>query len=113
MFITVPKTETGISGYFGLTEADFPKLYTADMTGQMKKYSLDTPTLDYDALLSHVSNFLTGKLKPTLKSEEPVPEDYTSNVKIVKGKSFKEIVIDSPENVLFEIYAPWLVILVI
>lgn len=42
---------------------------------------------------AHITAFLEGKLTPTLKSEE-APADNSAPVKIVTGKTFKDIVLD-------------------
>ena len=49
--------------------------------------------------------FQAGKLKPTIKSEEP-PKSNDGPVKVVTAKTFDEIV-HSGNDVLIEFYAPW------
>lgn len=49
---------------------------------------------------------LTGKLKPIVKSQ-PVPKNNKGPVKVVVGKTFDEIVMDTKKDVLIEFYAPW------
>lgn len=55
----------------------------------------------------YTQDYFAGNLKPFLKSEEPAPEDTAAPVKVIKGKSFKELVIDNDKDVLVEFYAPW------
>lgn len=106
LFVTIPTDNKGILDYFGLTQAECPKVIIADMTTGMKKFPLEGE-ISTASINAHVAAFFKGDLKPSLKSEEPVPEDTAGNVKIVKGKSFMDIVIDNDKDVLFEIYAPW------
>ena len=46
-----------------------------------------------------------GKLKPTIKSEEP-PKDNNGPVKVVTANTFDDIV-NNGNDVLIEFYAPW------
>lgn len=49
---------------------------------------------------------LSGKLKPIVKSQ-PIPKNNKGPVKVVVGKTFDEIVMDTNKDVLIEFYAPW------
>lgn len=53
---------------------------------------------DHDALLAFEEKFFAGELSPSLKSEEPSDEDLAEPVKVVKGKSFQSLVMDSGED---------------
>jgi len=106
LFVSVPPSNDGILNYFGLTKQDLPQLVIVDMTTAIKKYPI-YGEVTVDSMGEHVKAFLAGNLLPTLKSEQPDPEDTAGNVKIVKGKTFKEIVLNNKKDVLFEIYAPW------
>jgi len=55
---------------------------------------------------SWINKFLSGDLKPTIKSE-PVPENNNGPVKVVVATNFEEIVNDNSKDVLVEFYAPW------
>lgn len=57
-------------------------------------------------LRNFVKNMFSGKLEPRLLSE-PIPESNDGPVKIVVGKTFKELVIDNRRDTLLQIYAPW------
>ncbi|KAM4028051.1 protein disulfide-isomerase A4 isoform 2-T2 [Anomaloglossus baeobatrachus] len=48
----------------------------------------------------------TGKLTPVIKSQ-PMPKNNKGPVKLVVGKTFEEIVMDTSSDVLIEFYAPW------
>jgi len=108
LFINVPSTESRVLEYFGFKEADLPAYVLADMGGKgaMKKYIYDGK---YEAkeISAFVEKFFAGSLKPSLKSETPEPEDTAGDVVVLKGTSFKELVIDNTKDVLVEFYAPW------
>jgi protein disulfide-isomerase A1 len=58
------------------------------------------------AVQAWIDKFIAGDLAPTIKSEEP-PADNNGPVKVVVGKTFDSIVLDSTKDVLLEFYAPW------
>jgi len=94
---------------FGATKDSLPTIVIADLSGgsALKKYKYPKSEFSVASLQSFVSDFKAGKLSPDLKSEEPTEEDWAKPVKVLKGKSFKEKVLDSKESVLVEFYAPW------
>jgi protein disulfide-isomerase A1 len=108
LVVHIPPSENRILEYFGITESDLPTAYIADMrtSGVMKKYKLDAP-LTADSVTKAANDFFEGKLKPSLKSEEPAPEDTTGPVKVVKGKTFHDLVVNNDKDVFLEFYAPW------
>jgi len=73
----------------------------------LKKYKYNKSDFSEASVKSYITDFKDGKLSPDLKSEEPSAEDWANPVKVLKGKSFKEKVLDSKESVLVEFYAPW------
>jgi hypothetical protein len=94
--------------FFGIKPSDLPAVVTVDMSNAsgMKKFFF-SGDITTEAMIKHSNDFLSGSLKPSLKSEEPIPEDTAGPVKILKGKSFNAIVIDNDNDVLVEFYAPW------
>lgn len=78
------------------------------MTGKaMKKFPYGGDVSSPNGVATFVQAFLKDELKPTLKSETPAPEDTAGPVKVLKGTSFNDIVINNSKNVLVEFYAPW------
>ncbi|KAI9012098.1 thioredoxin-like protein [Phycomyces nitens] len=55
---------------------------------------------------SFLDDYIEGKIKPTLKSEE-VPAVNDGPVKVVVGTQFNDIVLDKSKDVFLEVYAPW------
>ena len=108
LFVNVPSTESKVLEFFGITEAHLPTMVLADLGAEsgIKKYPYAGP-VDVDQIAAHVQSFLNGELTPHLKSEEVAPEDTTGDVVVLKGKSFKELVLDNDKDVLVEFYAPW------
>lgn len=108
LFVNVPSTENKVMEFFGITEANLPTMVLADLGAEsgIKKYPY-TGAVDADAIAAHVQAFLNGELTPHLKSEELAAEDTTGDVVVLKGKSFKELVMDNDKDVLVEFYAPW------
>jgi len=90
---------------FGLT-GETPGIVIEDRENR-KNYVFPagtSPTVDH--LRAHFAGYLAGTLAPTVKSEEP-PADNSGPVKIVVGKTFDSIVLDSSKDVMVEFYAPW------
>lgn len=71
-----------------------------------KKFAMEPEELDSDVLRDFVVAFKKGKLKPIIKSQ-PVPKNNKGPVKVVVGKTFDEVVMDTQKDVLIEFYAPW------
>lgn len=71
-----------------------------------KKFAMEPEELDSEVLRDFVVAFKKGKLKPIIKSQ-PVPKNNKGPVKVVVGKTFDEIVMDTQKDVLIEFYAPW------
>ncbi|XP_036414461.1 protein disulfide-isomerase A4 [Colossoma macropomum] len=70
-----------------------------------KKYAMEPEEFDSEVLREFVVAFKKGKLKPIIKSQ-PIPKNK-GPVKVVVGKTFDEIVLDTKRDVLIEFYAPW------
>ncbi|KAM9774837.1 protein disulfide-isomerase A4 [Syngnathus typhle] len=71
-----------------------------------KRFAMEPDDFDSDVLREFIMAFKKGKLKPIIKSQ-PVPKNNKGPVKVVVGKTFDEIVMDTQNDVLIEFYAPW------
>ncbi|XP_076014232.1 protein disulfide-isomerase A4 [Genypterus blacodes] len=71
-----------------------------------KKFPMEPEEFDAEVLQDFVMAFKKGKVKALVKSQ-PVPKSNKGPVKVVVGKTFDEIVMDTKKDVLIEFYAPW------
>ncbi|WCJ40774.1 Protein disulfide isomerase-like 1-5 [Euphorbia peplus] len=66
--------------------------------------------LESDLTSSNIEDFcsrlLQGSLTPYYKSQ-PIPDNKEASVQIIVGKTFDDLVLNSPQNVLLEVYTPW------
>ncbi|KAF4556225.1 Thioredoxin-like protein 1 [Elsinoe fawcettii] len=58
------------------------------------------------AVEKFVSDFVSGKVEPSIKSE-PIPESNDGPVTVIVAKNYEQIVKDDKKDVLVEFYAPW------
>jgi len=94
----------GALKFFGLSpESSLPAVVVHDTEADLKYL---TEKVDVTSLAKWLKDFLAGRAEPNWKSEE-VPESNTDAVKVVVGKTFKEIVDDPTKDVFIEFYAPW------
>nr|AMM62656.1 conotoxin-specific protein disulfide isomerase (cspdi) [Conus textile] len=92
---------------FGLKAADTPAMRLIQLGEGLVKYKPESDSLDKSTMTKFVQDFLDGKLKPDLKSEE-VPENWDAQpVKVLVSKNFKEVAMDKSKAVFVEFYAPW------
>jgi len=109
LFVNVPHNDgtSKVFEYFGLKTSDLPTLVLADMSGgQMKKYPY-SGEMSVEAVSAFFEEAQSGKIKVTLKSEEVTAADTAGDVKVVKGNSFADIVLNNDKDVFIEFYAPW------
>jgi len=93
--------------FFALKPEDCPTLRLIKLEGDMTKFVPAKKDLDEATMKEFVSDFIEGKLKPHLMTEE-VPEDWDKNpVKVLVGKNFKEVIDTPGKKVFVEFYAPW------
>jgi len=92
--------------FFGITDEDCPSMRVINMEKNMAKYAPPTAGLSAEEIIAFVDGVLDGSIERHLKSED-VPDNSENNVKIIVGKNFDEIVLDSTKNVFVEFYAPW------
>jgi protein disulfide isomerase len=93
-----------LAEYLGVnTESTPAVLLLKDGT---EKYRFEGDAVTAEALATFVSKVNSGEIQQFLKSA-PVPEPNDEPVKVVVGSTFKQIVLDSAQEVLVEFYAPW------
>ena len=66
----------------------------------------DAKDLTQAAIGTFVSEYLAGKVEPSVRSE-PIPEKNDGPVKVVVAHNYQDIVMDDSKDVLVEFYAPW------
>ncbi|CAL8400616.1 unnamed protein product [Gadus morhua 'NCC'] len=71
-----------------------------------KKFAMEPEEFDAEVLRDFVMAFKKGKVQPIIKSQ-PLPKNNKGPVKVVVGKNFDAIVMDTKKDVLIEFYAPW------
>jgi len=110
LFVTVNADEEDhkrILEFFGMKEEEVPSMRLIRLEEDMAKYKPASGVLEEANIRSFVSDFLEGKLKQHLLSEE-IPEDWDKEpVKVLVGKNFEEVAMNKDKNVLVEFYAPW------
>jgi protein disulfide-isomerase A1 len=110
LFVTVDADEEDhkrILEFFGMKEDEVPGMRLIRLEEDMAKYKPESAELEEANVRKFVQDFLDGKLKQHLLSEE-IPEDWDKEpVKILVGKNFEEIALNKEKNVLVEFYAPW------
>ena len=89
---------------FGISDVKKDGKYVLARGAADQKYKM-AGEFTYDALEDFARQVVSGSLEPYLKSQA-VPEQ-TTDVKVVVGKNFDEIVNDESKDVLIEFYAPW------
>lgn len=100
--------QSRLAEFIGVDQDSLPTIRLLMPSDNMKKFSYedDVKSLTVSGIKKFIEDFKAGKLSPFLKSESP-PAENNDPVKIVVGKTFKEIVLDNRKDVLLEVYAPW------
>ena len=70
------------------------------------KYLFDQSEITAETLGSFLQRVQAGEVDQFLKSAE-IPEPNDAPVKIIVGKTFKDLVINTDKEVLVKFYAPW------
>jgi protein disulfide-isomerase A1 len=94
--------------FFGMKKEEVPAARLIKLADEMAKYKPQKDVLNSaEEMRAFVNDFLEGKLKQHLLSQD-VPEDWDKNpVKILVASNFDEVAMDTEKNVLVEFYAPW------
>ena len=90
-----------------MKEDELPGMRIIKLAEDMAKYKPVDGSLTEENMKSFVGDYLEGKLKQHLLSED-IPEDWdAAPVKVLVGKNFDEVAKDAGKHVLVEFYAPW------
>ncbi|XP_010249710.1 PREDICTED: protein disulfide isomerase-like 1-6 [Nelumbo nucifera] len=89
---------------FGLEESD-DTVVTAFDNRINSKYLLESD-LTPKSLEEFCSGLLNGTLSPYFKSE-PIPNNKGAIVQTIVGRTFDDLVLSSPRDVLLEVHTPW------
>merc|ERR1712064_271852 len=110
LFVTVDADEEDhkrILEFFGMSEDEVPGMRLIRLEEDMAKYKPESGAIEEANVRKFVADFLDGKLKQHLLSED-IPEDWDKEpVKVLVGKNFEEVAKDTNKDVLVEFYAPW------
>jgi len=110
LFVTINTDEEDhkrILEFFGIVDSELPTFRAIRLGEEMAKFKPEDDKFDADNVKAFVADFLEGKLKQHLMSEE-VPEDWDKEgVKVLVGKNFHEVAMNTEKDVLVEFYAPW------
>ncbi|CAL1378094.1 unnamed protein product [Linum trigynum] len=89
---------------FGLEDSDHA-LVTAFDNKISTKFLLEA-----EPTSGNIEDFCLGLLSgsfPAYYKSQPVPDNKNVSVLVVVGKTFDELVLNSPKNILLEIFTPW------
>lgn len=110
LFVTIDADEEDhqrILEFFGMKKEEVPAMRLIRLEDDMAKYKPKTPELSPENIKSFVQDFLDGKLKQHLLSQD-LPDDWDKTpVKTLVSTNFDEVVFNKDKDVLVEFYAPW------
>merc|ERR1712207_2393 len=110
LFVTINTDEEDhkrILEFFGIVDSEVPTFRAIRLGEEMAKFKPEDDKFDAENVKAFVSDFLEGKLKQHLMSEE-IPEDWDKEpVKVLVGKNFHDVAMNAEKDVLVEFYAPW------
>merc|ERR1712073_211618 len=110
LFVTINTDEEDhkrILEFFGIVDSELPTFRAIRLGEEMAKFKPEDDKFDAENVEKFVTDFLDGKLKQHLMSEE-IPEDWDKEpVKVLVGKNFHDVATNAEKDVLVEFYAPW------
>jgi protein disulfide-isomerase A1 len=110
LFVTINADEEDhqrILEFFGMKKEEIPSMRLIRLEDDMAKYKPKDAELSPENIQSFVQDFLDGKLKQHLLSQE-LPDDWDKTpVKTLASSNFDEVVFNKDKDVLVEFYAPW------
>merc|ERR1712209_319285 len=110
LFVTINTDEEDhkrILEFFGIVDSELPTFRAIRLGEEMAKFKPEDDSVTAENIKAFVAKFLAGELKQHLMSEE-IPEDWdAAGVKVLVGKNFHEVAMNTEKNVLVEFYAPW------
>lgn len=106
-FATIDATAFGAhAGNLNLEVGKWPA-FAIQETHKNVKFPYDQDAeITEKAISKFVEDYSEGKIEPSIKSE-PIPEKQEGPVHVVVANNYKDLVINSDQDVLVEFYAPW------
>jgi len=108
MFVSVTTDEEEhkrVLDFFGISET--PTFRICKVSEDFIKFKPESSDFTEENINEFIEAHLAGKLTVDLKSQE-IPEDWdAAPVKVLVGKNFEEVALDSTKDVFVEFYAPW------
>merc|ERR1711874_568721 len=88
-------------------ESELPSMRIIRLEEDMSKFRPESTELSDANMRGFIKQYMDGSLKAHLMSQD-VPEDWDKEpVKVLVGKNFEEVALDTNKDVLVEFYAPW------
>jgi len=110
LFVTINTDEEDhkrILEFFAIKDEELPTFRAIKLGEDMAKFKPADDTIETANVKSFVGEFLEGKLKQHLMTED-IPEDWDKEgVKTLVGKNFHDVAMNPEKDVLVEFYAPW------